>query len=128
MTANGVLSESGKQETFSRGFDYLHRLNPEWKLGCQFDLNYDRSFEDHESDAIVPIVAYSVTDRLPLFVGVGLERDRTTGDTEWLARTAFEYSFFLDANRRVSLLPGGFIDFIHEEVLFSAVIAIGFTF
>lgn len=128
VTANGVISESGKQKTYSLGFDYLYRLNPKWELGLQLDLNYDRSFEEHESDAIVPIAAYAVTARLPLFIGVGLERDRDTGDTEWLARVGFEYSFFLDQNRRVSLLPGCFIDVIHQEVLFSGVIAFGFAF
>ena len=113
---------------FSLGFDYLYRLDSKWELGFQLDLNFNRSFEHHESDAIVPIVSYSVTDRLPLFFGVGLERERSTGETKWLARSGFEYNFYLDHKQRVSLLPGAFIDFIDGETVFSAVIAIGYSF
>jgi hypothetical protein len=54
------------------GFDYLYRLDSKWELGFQLDLNYDRTFKHqeghHESDAIVPIVSYSVTDRLPVIL------------------------------------------------------------
>lgn len=128
VTANGVISKSGKQLSFSLGFDYLYRFHPKWEAGVQFDLNYDRSFEDHTSDAMVAIVAYSVTDRLPLFFGVGIERDRDSGHLEWLARLGFEYTFFLDRNERVALLPGAFLDVLEDEVLFSGVLAVGFLF
>ena len=97
-------------------------------MGFQLDLNYDRSFEHHESDAVVPIVSYSVTDRLPVFLGIGLERERSTGETEWLARFGFEYSFFLDSDQQVALLPGSFIDFLDGEVFLSVVLAIGYSF
>jgi len=127
LAANEVISESGDQLSFALGFDYLYRFHPKWEVGFQVDLNYDRSF-DHESDALVPIVAYSVTDRLPVFVGVGVERERDTGHTEWLARLGFEYTFFLDRNERVMLLPGGFLDYLDGEVLLSAVLAVGYTF
>lgn len=128
VTANEVISESGEQLSFSLGFDYLYRFHPKWEVGVQLDLNYDRSFEHHESDALVPIVAYSVTDRLPLFVGVGIERERESGHLEWLARLGFEYTFFLDRHERVALLPGGFLDYLDGEVLLSAVVAVGFLF
>jgi hypothetical protein len=97
-------------------------------VGVQLDLNYDRSFEEHESDAVVPIIAYSITDRIPLFLGVGLERERSNGEIEWLARVGSEYTFYLSGNQQVLLLPGAFLDFLHGEVLLSAVIAIGLTF
>ena len=128
VTANGVITKSGEQLSFSLGFDYLYRFHPKWEAGVQFDLNYDRSFEDHTSDAMVAIVAYSVTDRLPLFFGVGIERDRDSGHLEWLARLGFEYTFFLDRNERVALLPGAFLDVLKDEVLFSAVLAVGYSF
>ena len=128
VAANEVISESGRQISFALGFDYLYRLDSKWELGFQLDLNYDRTFEHHESDAIVPIVSYSVTDRLPVFLGVGLERERSTGETKWLARVGFEYSFFLDEEQQVALLPGSFIDFIDGKVLFSAVLALGYSF
>ena len=127
LAANEVISESGDQLSFALGFDYLYRFHPKWEVGFQVDLNYDRSF-DHESDSLVPIVAYSVTERLPVFVGVGVERERDTGHTEWLARLGFEYTFFLDRNERVMLLPGGFLDYLDGEVLLSAVLAVGYTF
>ncbi len=84
---------------FSLGFDYLYRLDSKWELGFQLDLNFNRSFEHRESDAIVPIVSYSVTDRLPLFFGVGLERERSTGETKWLeqAHTAFRQKDWVNA-------------------------------
>jgi hypothetical protein len=128
VTANEVISESGQQLSFSLGFDYLYRFHPKWEVDVQLDLNYDRSFEHHESDALVPIVAYSVTERLPVFLGVGIERERDTGHTEWLARLGFEYTFFLDRNERVMLLPGGFLDYLDGDVLLSAVLAVGFMF
>ena len=128
VTANEVVSESGRQASFSLGFDYLYRFHPKWEVGVQLDLNYDRSFEHHESDALVPIIAYSVTDKLPLFLGVGIEKERDTGDTEWLARLGFEYSFYLDRQERVALLPGGFLDYVGGELVFSAVLALGFQF
>lgn len=128
VAVNEVVSESGDQISMALGFDYLYRLNPKWELGFQLDLNYSRGFEDHESDAIVPIVSYSVTERLPVFLGVGIERERHTGHTEWLARVGFEYSLFLDKNQQVALLPGSFIDYLDGEVFFSVVLAIGYSF
>ena len=128
VAANEVISENGDQISFSAGFDYLYRLSPKWEVGFQLDLNYDRSFEHHESDAVVPIVSYSVTDRLPVFFGIGLERERSTGETEWLARAGFEYSFFLDGDQHVALLPGSLIDFLDGEVFLSVVLAIGYSF
>jgi len=128
VAVNEVISESGDQISMALGFDYLYRLDSKWELGFQLDLNYSRSFEHHESDAIVPIVSYSVTDRLPVFLGVGLERERSTGHIEWLARVGFEYSFFLDKNEQVALLPGSFLDYLDGEVFLSVVLAIGFSF
>ena len=117
-----------RDSSFALGFDYLYRVDPKWEVGFQLDLNYDRSFDERESDAIVPIGSYSISNRLPLFFGVGLERARSTGETFWLTRIGFEYSFFLDDRERVSLLPGAFLDHIHGETLLSAVVAIGFQF
>jgi len=128
VAVNEVISESGSQVSFALGFDYLYRFHPKWEVGIQLDLNYDRSFEHHESDAVVAIVAYSVTDRLPVFVGAGIERERDSGHTEWLARLGFEYTFFLDKKERVALLPGGFLDYLDGEVFLSALVAIGYSF
>jgi len=128
VAVNEVISESGSQVSFALGFDYLYRFHPKWEVGIQLDLNYDRSFEHHESDAVVAIVAYSVTNRLPVFVGAGIERERDSGHTEWLARLGFEYTFFLDRNERVTLLPGGFLDYLDGEVFLSALVAVGYSF
>ena len=99
-----------------------------WEVGFQVDLNYDRSFEHHESDAIVPIISYSITNQLPLFLGVGVERERSTGETETVARVGFEYNFYLDDEQQFTLLPGGFIDFLDGKTVLSAVIALGYSF
>jgi len=128
VSVGEVVSETGSQNSAALGFDYLYRLNSKWEVGAQFDLNYDRSFEDHDSDAIVAIASYSVTERLPLFFGAGMERERSTGETTWLARAGFEYTFFLDDEKRWSLLPGGFLDFIDGERVVSVVVAVGFVF
>ena len=128
VSASEVTSESGDQRSSTLGFDYLYRLDAKWEVGFQVDRNYDRSFEHHESDAIVPIISYSLTDELPLFLGVGVERVRSTGETETLARVGFEYNFYLDDEQRLTLLPGGFIDFLDGKTVLSAVIALGYSF
>ncbi len=77
---------------------------------------------------MVPIVAYSVTSRVPLFFGVGLEHERTTNDNEPLVRLGGEYSIFLTKDERLMLLPGGFVDWIDGDVSASVVLALGYTF
>jgi hypothetical protein len=48
------------------GSDYLRRLSERWEIGVQFDLNFTEGFAEFEGLAVVPIVAYSFTDRLPV--------------------------------------------------------------
>jgi hypothetical protein len=52
-------------------------------------------FEELEAYAVVPIVAYSVTDRIPVFFGMGVEQNRATKHSEMLVRLGDEYSIYL---------------------------------
>jgi opacity protein-like surface antigen len=124
----GKVIGGDSPSTTQVGFDYLYRLNPKWEVGVQLDLVYERGFGDFEAYSVVPIVAYSINSRLPLFFGVGLEHERTTNDNEPLVRLGGEYSIYLTKDERLMLLPGGFVDWIDGDVSASVVLALGYTF
>jgi len=124
----GKVIGGDSPSTTQAGFDYLYRLNLKWEVGVQLDLIYERGFGDFEAYAVVPIVAYSINSRIPLFFGVGLEHERATDDNEPLVRLGSEYSIFLRKDQRLILLPGGFVDFIDGDVNASVVLALGYTF
>jgi len=114
--------------TSQAGFDYLYRLNPKWEIGVQLDFIFEKGYDDLEAYAVVPIAAYSITNRIPLFFGVGVEQDRTTKHNEFLVRLGGEYSIFLSKDQRLMLLPGGFVDWINGDVNGSVVLALGYVF
>lgn len=118
---------TGGGETASLGLDYLYRFNPKWELGVQFDFNYDTSFDEFESWAIVPIVTYSITEGFPIFVGAGIEHRRETDEDEFLLRAGFEYAIPLGKSGHWDLLPGGFVDYIDNEWAATVVVAVGYS-
>lgn len=124
----GKLVGGDSPATSQMGFDYLYRLNPTWEFGIQLDLVYERGFGEFEAYAVVPIVAYSVTDRFPLFFGVGFEHGKSTNHNEPLVRLGGEYTIYLSKNKQFMLLPGGFLDWIDGEINASLVVALGYTF
>lgn len=126
-SAGTFLSSDGPRSS-SIGLDYLYRLDRKWELGFQIDFNYGRGFDGYESFGFVPIISYSVTDRLPVFAGAGIEHRRATGSDEFIARVGFEYAIPIGDEGRFALLPGGFVDYVNNEVIASAVLAIGFSF
>jgi len=110
------------------GFDYLYRFKPRWEVGVQVDFVFEKSFGEREARIIVPIAAYSITDRIPLFFGVGVEHRRATDENEPVVRLGSEYTIFLDKQERLLLLPGGFLDWVDGNLSFSAVLALGNLF
>jgi len=124
----GATIDSDSPAKSQAGFDYLRRLNPKWEIGLQFDLIYERGFDHLEAYAVVPIIAYSLTNRIPLFFGVGFEHGRASGHNEPLVRLGGEYTIFLNKDQQLLLLPGGFLDWIDDEISASVVLALGYTF
>lgn len=126
---SAVFCLSGEtQRSSAVGVDYMHRFNPKWEAGVQFDFNFLKGYEEFEGYSIVPVAAYSVTDRFNAFMGAGVEHRRESGQNEFLARLGGEYAVFLDEKQRFMLLPGGFIDFVGGESFMSIVLAFGHTF
>ena len=124
-----VFPVSGESErTSSWGADYMYRFSPKWEVGVQFDFNFLKGLDSFEGYAVVPVVAYSVTNRFNTFMGAGVEHGKESGENEFLARLGGEYSIFLDKNQRFMLLPGGFIDFVDGDSFVSVVLSLGYTF
>lgn len=121
------LSGEGDPAT-SWGADFMYRFNPKWEAGLQLDLNFHKGFKRFEGYSLVPVAAYSVTERFNAFIGTGVEHRRETGDNEFLVRVGGEYSIFLNKEQSAMLLPGAFVDFVDGEFFASVVLAIGYTF
>ena len=124
----GQVIDSDLPSTSAFGFDYLYRFHPKWEVGVQFDFVFEKGYGDFEAYSVVPIVAYSITDRVPVFFGVGVDHAESTDDYEPLVRLGAEYTLYLTKDKRLLLLPGGFVDWIDGEVNASLVLALGYTF
>jgi hypothetical protein len=127
-TGRGHPINEGPEVFGAIGSDYLRRLSPRWEVGIQFDWNFSESFGEFEGIAVVPIVAYSITDRFPVFGGIGAEHDLNHSATALLVRLGGEYTFYLGRAHRFAFLPGGFVDYIEQEFLVSGVLALGVFF
>jgi len=126
---SAVFRISGESERSSAmGVDYMHRLNPKWEVGVQVDFNFLKGYDDFEGFSVVPVVAYSVTDRFNVFMGAGVEHGEESGENEFLARLGGEYAIFLNKKQQLMVLPGGFIDFVGGDSFVSIVLAVGYTF
>ena len=69
----GRASELRSGASFSNiGFDYLRRLNPKWELGVQLDIDWEKDFVQFEGVQVAGIVAFSVTQKWPVFAGLVL--------------------------------------------------------
>jgi hypothetical protein len=124
-----VFPVSGESErTSSVGADFMYRFSPRWEVGVQVDFDFLKGFDGFEGYAVVPVVAYSVTNRLNTFMGAGVEHSKESGENELLARLGVEYSIFLDKKQRFMLLPGSFIDFVGGDSFVSFVLSVGYTF
>ena len=126
---SAVFLLSGDTErSSSAGADYMYRFDPKWETGVQFDISFGKGFDGFEGYSVVPVVAYSVTNRFNVFVGAGVEHGEESGENEFLARLGGEYSVFLNKEERFMLLPGAFVDFVGSESFVSIVLAVGYTF
>lgn len=122
----GTVVPREDESTSALGIDYMYRLNPEWEVGIQFDFIYGEGFNEFEAFAVVPVAAYSVTNRFNAFVGAGIEHDKSSDENEFLARLGGEYSIYIDKEQRFVFLPGGFIDFVGGETVVSLLFALGY--
>ena len=104
----------------------MYRLNPKWEVGTQFDIIYGEGFNEFEAFAVVPVAAYSVTNRFNAFVGASIEHAKKSGENGFLARLGGEYSIYIDKEQRFVLLPDGFIDFEGGETVVSVLLALGY--
>ena len=67
--STGAVIDSDAPRGSSAGGDYMYRLNPKWEIGVQLDTDWSTGYGDYEGFAIVPVVAYTVTSRINLFMG-----------------------------------------------------------
>ena len=106
------------------GGDYLRKLSPKWEIGVQFDVDFHEG-QGATAFLVTPVVAYSITDRWPVFAGAGVafEEDHTLG----FARVGSEYVFPFGHAGRWFVAPGGFVD-IGESTTPSFMVALGVTF
>ena len=68
----------------------MYRFSPKWETGVQLDFNFHEAFEHFEGFSVVPVVAYTVTDRLTAFVGAGVDHVNESGHNKFLARLGGE--------------------------------------
>ena len=116
--------EDGVEDiTQAVGGDYLRKIAERWEVGVQFDVDFDRG-DGAEALLVTPVVAYSITERWPVFAGVGVafEHDHTLA----FARVGTEYVFPLGKSRWF-LAPGAFLD-MGDEVAPSVMVALGVSF
>ena len=59
----GTVVPREDHRTSALGIDYMYRLNPKWEVGAQLDIIYSEGFNEFEAYAVVPVAAYSVTNR-----------------------------------------------------------------
>jgi len=105
------------------GFDYLRRINPKWELGLQLDLEWEKNYVNFVGVATAAIVAYSVTQKWPVFAGFGMafEEEHNQG----FFRVGTEYTFFIGEKEMFFIAPGTFIDINADEVTPSVMMALG---
>ena len=124
--STGAVIDSDAPRGSSAGGDYMYRLNPKWEIGVQLDTDWSTSYGDYEGFAIVPVVAYTVTSRINLFMGAGFEHSDESGDNTALGRFGGEYTFYLSDDQRTILVPGGFLDYGDGEWTISFQLSIGY--
>ena len=111
-------------ESFSNlGFDYLRRFNPKWEWGIQLDLDWEKNFVEFEGVQVAGIIAYSITQKWPVFGGLGIANEEE--HTEGFIRVGTEYTFFLDKKKRLFIAPGTFLDTNKDGVTPSLLLALG---
>jgi hypothetical protein len=107
------------------GSDYMRQIGGKWEAGVQVDFDLDRDGSGAEAFLVTPVVAYNITERWPVFVGIGVafEKEHTKG----FARLGSEFMFPLDRKSRWFVAPGVFLD-IASEATPSVMLALGHTF
>ena len=105
------------------GFDYLRRLDPKWELGLQLDIDWENNFVQFEGVQLAAIVAFSITNKWPVFSGFGIAGEEN--HTEGFFRIGTEYTFFIGKKQMFFIAPGTFVDITLNDVTTSAMMAVG---
>ena len=113
-----LLMVLGGLVTIKQIFDRFLLLNNLIK-SCSADANPTH----FEGIQIAAIVAFSVTDKWPVFAGFGIEGQE--GHTAGFFRLGTEYTFFLGKKKLFFIAPGTFIDMNLESITPSVMIALG---
>ena len=120
----GRASEVFNGGSFSNiGFDYLRRLNPKWELGLQLDIDWEKNFVQFEGVQLAAIVAFSITNKWPVFSGFGIAGEEN--HSEGFFRMGTEYTFFIGKKQMFFIAPGTFVDITLNDVAISAMVALG---
>jgi hypothetical protein len=123
--SRGEIENSVEEIIRAIGSDYMRQIGGKWEAGVQVDVDLDRDGSGAEAFLVTPVVAYNITERWPVFVGVGVafEKEHTIG----FARLGSEFMFPLDRESRWFVAPGVFLD-IAGEATPSVMLALGHTF
>ena len=114
---------SSDADISNMGFDYIHRFHHKWEWGIQLDLDWEKNFVEFEGVQLAGIIVYSITQKWPVFGGLGIAEEE--GHTKGFLRIGTEYTFFLDREKRLFIAPGTFLDTTTEGVTPSVLLAIG---
>jgi hypothetical protein len=106
------------------GTDYMRRVSGPWEAGVQLDLDFDRNGGDVKAFLVTPVLAYAITPRWPVFVGVGVafEPDHTLV----FARVGTEIMFPI-GGKGFFVGLGTFLD-VSETTIPSLMLALGRVF
>ena len=104
------------------GADYLRKIASRWEVGVQLDVDFN---DGADAVLVTPVVAFSITERWPVFAGIGVEfaHDHQQG----FGRVGTEYVFPLGKRSPWFLAPGTFLD-IGDDVTPSVMVALGLSF
>ena len=114
-------------EPFTRaiGVDYYRQVKGPWEVGATIDFDMEQDLSELEGIALAAVVSYSITDRLPIFGGVGMIREHD--ETIAFGRLGSEYLFFIGQRKRWFIAPGAFVDYDGEAAA-SLMLAVGLRF
>lgn len=120
FTGEDNRAGGGRERALTLGLEYERRFSESFGLG----VGVERAFGDLDFTVItVPFVYHS--GPWAFSAGPGIEIPDDDHDSEFVFRAAASYAFEFD---RYELAPKAGLDFVNDELVFFAGVAIGFGF
>ena len=116
----GITDEDRRERALTLGVDYSRSLSPSFSIG----VGIERALGDLDFTVLVVPVAYGLRE-WTFFAGPGWEKVDDEDGTKNLIRVGLEYGIEMDG---YEIAPVFMLDFIDDEVVIIAGVAIGLRF